>query len=170
MEATILVSSTSFYLISQVFGKTMFIQSISDTSRKILNKIETDISYNNDLDNMYIDTDIIATINTLQSLVTEINNYNSSETLNMALNNLNTVIIEIHDLLKTIEEKIEIHNNKYFNFIIRLNVYNEISFIKRKNNILDKRLNLLIKILQINKYKNYVNLSNDRRIILKKKF
>ena len=168
METSVLVSTTSFYLISRVFGKTMFIQSISDTSRKILNKIETGIYHNNDdVENMYIDTDIVVTINTLQLLVNEINNFNYSSTLNTALNNLNSIIIEIHDLIQLIEEKTNNHKQKYISIIRNVNLYREIKLVIKKNNILEKRLNLLIKVLQINRYNEKdVNSNNDRRIIL----
>lgn len=171
METSILISSTSFYLISSVFGKTMFVQSISDTSRKILNKIENGITYNNDVDMMYIDTDIVATMNTLNLLIKEINNINFSSslklTLNEALNNLNNIIIEIHDLLKNIEDKTEVYNTKYISYIKNINLDREINQVKKKNNILEKRLNLLIKILQINKLNDSPRpkISSDRRII-----
>ena len=166
METSILISTTSFYLISKIFGQTMFIQSISDTSRKILNKIESGIFYNNDIENMYIDTDIVVTINTLQLLINEII-LNNSSTLNTALNNLNTIIIEIHDILQSIEEKNNNHKEKYFNWFRSLNFYKEIQLIKKKNNILEKRLNLLIKILQITSL-NQNKLSSERRITLYK--
>lgn len=149
METSILISTTSFYLISGLFGRTMFIQSISDTSRKILNKIEGGIFYNNDIENMYIDTDILVTISTLKLLLDEIN-CGDSNTLNTALNNLNTIIIEIHDILQSIEEKNTAHIQKYMKYIISINFSEEIKLIKKKNYILEKRLNLLIKILQIN--------------------
>jgi hypothetical protein len=164
METSILISTTSFYLISKIFGQTMFIQSISDTSRKILNKIESGIFYNNDIENMYIDIDIVVTINTLQLLINEII-LNNSSTLNIALNNLNTIIIEIHDILKSIEEKNNNHKEKYFSWFRSLNFYKEIQLINKKNNILEKRLNLLIKILQINSL-NQNKLSSERRITL----
>lgn len=173
MEASILISSTSFYLISTVFGRAMFLQSIADTSRKILNKIEGKICYQNeDIDNMYQETDIIATLNTLQLLINEVENIDSSPTLTNALNNLNTVIIEIHDLLDKIEYKINEHRAKYFNYFRNVNVYNEIISIKKKNLILDKRLNLLIKIMQINrfnldnKYFNHINMCLDKNMSL----
>lgn len=155
MEASVLISSTSFYIISSVLGKTMFIQSISDTSRKILDKIENGICYNNKaMEDMYIETDIIATITTLQSLVSEITSASSSS-LTMALNNLNTIIIEIHDLLYSIEEKYKEHAGKYMNYFRSINIRREISLICQKSKILEKRLNLLIKIMQITQFTKY---------------
>ena len=173
METSILISSTSFYLISSVLGRTMFVQSIGDTSRKILNKIESKIYYhNNEIENMYIDTDIVATINTLQLLISEIeiNNFNSSDTLNMALNNLNNIIIEIHDLIDFIQKKNQEHEQKIISYFRNLYLCNEIELIKKKNNILEKRLNLLIKIIQINRYTSrskqcIENKNKERRII-----
>ena len=168
MESSILISSTSFYLISRVFGKTMFIQSISDTSRKILNIIESGLcNHNYELEHMYEDTDIKATLSTLESLVKEISDYNSTQSLNVALNNLNTIIIEIHDLLYAIETKNKNHKEKYLNKFRSLNLYNDIEIIKRRNNILEKRLNLLIKILQINRLKYNEECYNNNIKLLK---
>ena len=141
-------------IISTIFGRTLFVQSISDTSRKILNMIENifGCNYNNiELDNVFIETDIEATLKTLDTLVLEIkgNDKQLSNTISTAFNNLNNIILEIEQLICTINKILQKHDQRYFYFLFSVNINRELIQLRIKSIILDKRLELLIKMVQI---------------------
>lgn len=136
--------------ISSLVGSTLFAQSISDTSRKILDLVENIFNYDYNIKEVLSETDIQATLKTLDEFVKEIDEQNN-KTLHIALENLNIIIEEIHTTLNLIHIECEYHKTKYFSGYRKLDLSNFCNTIKKKNKILDKRFNLLIQIIQINK-------------------
>ena len=142
--------------IPSLVGSTLFAQSISDTSRKILDLLENIFHYDCSIQEVLTETDIQATLKTLDEFVKEIDEHNN-KTLHIALENLNNVIEEIHTILNQIQSDCEYHKTKYFSYYRKLDLSNYCNTIKKKNKVLDKRFNLLIQIIQINKNDIKVN-------------
>ena len=135
--------------IPSLVGTTIFAQSISDTSRKILNLVENIFQYNCSIQDTLNETDIQATLKTLDVFVEEINE-NNNKTLHIALENLNNVIEELHTTINQINSECEYHATKYFSNYRKLDLSKYCEIIKKKSNILDKRFHLLIQVMQIN--------------------
>ena len=139
--------------IPSLVGSTLFAQSISDTSRKILDLVENLFHYDCSIQEVLTETDIQATLKTLDEFVKEIDEHNN-KTLHIALENLNMIIEEIHTELNQISSDCEYHKTKYFSNYRKLDLSNYCNNIKKKSKVLDKRFNLLIQIIQINKNEN----------------
>ena len=72
-----------------------------------------------------------------------------SKSVNTCFDNLNSIIKKINEEIKNINKEIEIHETKWFkNFRIN-NVLIKIENLKRHSSILDNRLNMLIKLLNM---------------------
>jgi hypothetical protein len=101
--------------IPSLVGSTLFAQSISDTSRKILDLVENIFHYDCSIKEVLTETDIQATLKTLDEFVKEINEHNN-KTLHIALENLNIIIEEIHTILNQIIYfyKFYVYKNIYF--------------------------------------------------------
>ncbi|NDB61746.1 hypothetical protein EB001_25390, partial [bacterium] len=71
---------------------------------------------------------------------------NSSNALKEAIHSFTMMLNEIHELLKSIEIKIQLHGLKWFSSYRSLYVNEEVEQIQLKKNILDRRFNLLQQI------------------------
>jgi hypothetical protein len=140
-----------------IYSKTLLIRNISDKSNKILNLIDKIIEYKDkNLNKLFSDTDIQATIKTLYVFINEIDTEIKIISLNVALENLNNVIVYIYNIIKQISSDIEYHKTKYFNYLRYLNFYHLIPEIQHNNNILDKRFSFLIKLLFVDNKNIYL--------------
>lgn len=146
---------TTFFnpTIPSLVGSTLFTQSISDTSRKILDLVENIFHYDCSIQEVLTETDIQATLKTLDEFVKEINEH-GNKTLHIALQNLNMIIEEIHTTLNQINSEYEYHKTKYFSNYRKIDLSNYCNTIKKQSKVLDKRFNLLIQIIQINTNEN----------------
>ena len=70
----------------------------------------------------------------------------SSNAFKVAIHSFTMVLNEIHDLLKTIESKIQLHHLKWFSNYRSLYVNQEVEQLQIKKNILERRFNLLQQI------------------------
>lgn len=134
--------------IPSIVGTTLFAQSISDTSRKILDLVENIFQYNYNIQDILNETDIKATLKTLDVFVKEIDE-NENKTLHIALENLNNIIEELHTTMNQIKSDCEYHTTKYFSNYRKLDLSKYCEIIKQKNNILEKRFNLLVQVMQV---------------------
>ena len=117
--------------IPSLVSSTLFAQSISDTSRKILDLIENLFHYDCSIQEVLTETDIKATLKTLDEFVREIDEHNN-KTLHIALENLNMIIEEIHTELNQISSDCEYHKTKYFSNYRKLDLSNYCSNIEKK--------------------------------------
>ena len=141
--------------ITSIVSTTLFTQSISDTSRKILDLVENIFNYGHDIQEIFNDTDIQATLKTLDEFVKEIDDHNN-KTIHIALDNLNNIIEELHTVINQIQAECEYHKTKYFSSYRKLDLSEYCNIIKKKNKILDKRFHLLIQLLQTKNMQNYI--------------
>jgi hypothetical protein len=94
--------------------------------------------------------DIEATLQVIEGLVNEISELKKKpKSMIKALENLNTTLKRVHELLEIIHNKTLEHSNKYFSSWRSLDIKNETKQLEIEFNLLEKRFNLLHKILMI---------------------
>lgn len=124
---------------------------ITDTSNSIYNLVYRINGYSNhyilkQLDEM----DIVSKINIVEALIKQIpeDNYKEETPIYIALHQLHKIVQEIEQLLKDMENEFKYHNTKWFSSWRGCN-FNldelKINYLK-----MDKRLDMFIKILNIN--------------------
>ena len=91
--------------------------------------------------------DIRERIKTVDFLIKDIQDYN--QTITNCVSNLHDIILLIREDLKQINLLIELHKQKYFSNWRLLDCKNQLYNLKLHSNILDQRLEYLIKALQI---------------------
>lgn len=94
--------------------------------------------------------DLEFTIEILEELVKEQNYRDDVQvSIKKALDGVNDILVEIDTELKVVKEAIEYHNTKYFNSWRSFDSKYSIETIKKNNNILLKRYEILINLLKI---------------------
>lgn len=86
----------------------------------------------------------------IHSLIIDLRESNLKEYHKKAIENLNQLVDKIKVELDDVNQKINYHLTKYLYSWRALDLNNNILNIQHHNNILDKRLNLLFKLLNIN--------------------
>lgn len=137
-------------IISVLLGRQIMTQAISDASNTIYQSLTNLVCYSQNVENVLSDLDIGNKIKILEQLSKILNNYNTSNPLvDMALEHMHDMIIRIREDIKIINKKLENHKNKLFSSWRKVNCRKEVENLKRHSNILDKRIELLFKSLEI---------------------
>lgn len=102
--------------------------------------------------------DLLFKIKVLEELVHEQMGKKHPNSVKVAIDGVNEILINISNELKEIKILIEKHNNKWFKKIRSLNCDKHIQIIKKNELLLCKRKDMLVKLLEI--YKN-----NKKQII-----
>lgn len=144
--ATIGLALTS-NVISTFIGKQVLGKAISDASGSIYTSIGSIFGFNKKINETILKLDIKERIKTINSLTKDVDNY--SEAIEKCLNSIHDIIIEIKQDLMIIEKKIKNHKNKYFSGWRKLNCNKELKNLIIHSDLLEKRLEYLLKGLQI---------------------
>lgn len=139
--------------VSALIGKEMVSRAIMDSSQSIYNSIYL-LFKNPELKIILEELDIEAQIKIAEMLVKEIPEINNS--VHLALNHLHQSIVAIKDDLEKINYRIERHKLKWFNDYRSVNFKGYIKKLKKDYLILEKRLHILIKVLEVTR-----NMKND---------
>jgi hypothetical protein len=134
----------------------MFAKTISLTTSSIFtlgqNLIYSNTNYDiSSLEKIEKQIDLLETVKIYDIWIQEIiekqkDKINNSNALKEAIQSFMMMLNEIHDLLKSIENKIQLHGLKWFSSYRNLYVNDEVEQIKIKKNILDHRFNLIQQI------------------------
>ena len=130
------ISFTSCGIIT--LGKSIFTQSNSYIDLSSLEKMENKL-------------DLLETIRLYDLWIKEILeresiNIEKSISLREAVNSFNIVLEELHGIIKSIDDKVNLHKLKWFYSYRGLDFSNELEQIQIKKGVLDNRFNILQKI------------------------
>ncbi len=139
--------SLSTNVISAIIGKQLFCQAINDASNSIYGSLSSIIYYNDDIHDILLKLDIKNKIKNIELLIQKINK--SNELINKCIENLHDIILLIREDIKQINIKIKNHKNLYFSNWRYINFTKELKNITIHSNILDIRLDFLIKTINI---------------------
>ena len=134
----------------------MFAKTISLTTSSIFtlgqNLLYSNTNYDiSSLEKIEKQIDLLETVKIYDIWIQEIiekkkDKIDSSNAFKVAIHSFTMVLNEIHDLLKTIESKIQLHHLKWFSNYRSLYVNQEVEQLQIKKNILERRFNLLQQI------------------------
>ena len=130
----------------------LLIQTIKTTSTGIIDTIKFISSYNNidlsllqkDLENI----DLENKISIINKFIEEIEERkNIKESIKISIQSVHVILEKINKELESIKEDIEYHHTKYFNSWRSIYCDDKIINIKSHNELLEKRFDLLMKLL-----------------------
>ena len=137
-------------------GSDVVLQTVKTTSSIIIHTIKhiTSIESDNILDIKYKlkNIDIEYKINVINSFIIELNTESvklSKESVKLSILSINNILLDIKNELHNLKGEIDYHLSKYFNSWRYINCDDKINIIIQHNNILDKRFDLLIKLLSV---------------------
>ena len=136
-------------IFSTFIGKQVLGKAISDASSSIYTSIGSIFGYNSIINDTITGLDIQERIKTIIFLIKDVKNY--TEAVEKCINSIHDIIIEIKQDLKLIEYKINNHKKKYLSRWRKLSCSKELKNLKIHSDLLEKRLEYLIKGLQIAK-------------------
>jgi hypothetical protein len=137
-------------VVSALIGRQILTQAISEASGSIYTSISSIFSYNTNLDELLLQLDIKERVKNFESLINQIRVNN--DTVTSCIQGLHEIIILIREDLKQIDLKIQKHREKYFSSWRSLGCTKQKKHLIIHSNLLDKRLDYLIKALSILKY------------------
>jgi hypothetical protein len=136
---------------TDIIGKTL-----TTTTKSIMNVIyhltTTEYPNSKDIRCIIFDSDIEIKMKIIKALVDELNNNNKHvyKYVKISLDSLTEITEKIHIELNKIKEKIDYHNSLYFSSWRTLDCNYYLNNLKKYNILLDKRIDLLTKLLSIN--------------------
>jgi hypothetical protein len=143
------VALISTAMISGCISNLIVTKITSAAGNKLYNYMFTKKTYNKDipLDDLIKKIDIEEKVNICKIFIETIHNKNP--TLDSKLLSLKDIIIEVEALLKLIKEKKKKHKHKYFTSFRSLDVSKEKKKLLMYDEILNRRLDFLIKIISL---------------------
>ena len=137
----VLLESSVFLL-----GSKLFTTVINDTASKLINVTETAIIHNHtDVHEVFTELDLDDRLEVINSLINHIKDEN--ETIHICLKSILDVITEINNITNKIKIVQEEHREKYFKDWRTIDVDEYIAEIKKQSELLDKRFELLVKVM-----------------------
>ena len=148
MEATTLYYTGQ--LVSTLIGNDILTKAISDTAGTIYNILYglVDVS-DKKLDSIMEELDIKENLRIIDSVITSMKGRHSSKTVQIGLEQLHEIICHIREDLKQIKANFDYHATRYFASYRRIDNSAQIKNLKKHKKTLDQRLELFIKILNI---------------------
>ena len=138
-------------VISAFIGRQLFSQAITNASYSIYGSVTDIFSYSNKVDEVLIQLDIKERVKTVDLLIKDITEY--TDTISNCISNLHDIILLIREDLKQINYIIKLHKQKFFCNWRRLDCKLQLNNLKIHSILLDKRLDYLIKALDIIQFK-----------------
>ena len=137
-------------LLSQFIGKQIIGQAITDASSSIYQSLRSVYNHSHKIDAALSRLDIQHKIQTVETLIGSIQTYNSS--IEHCLSSVHDIIVSVKEDLKRIEQKILLHRKKYFSRWRKLSCSKEMKSLTLHSEIIDKRLDYLLKAVKIEHY------------------
>jgi len=146
---------TGSNIISSVLPSKIILNVLLNTISGTINSINYIITNDsipevNIIKNKIIQMDLNSKLEIIHSLIKELNEEKLKEFQKISLKSIEILIDEINKELIDINQKINYHNSKYFSSWRSINLDNNINQLNDHNILLDKRLDNLIKLLNLN--------------------
>jgi hypothetical protein len=140
-------------VVASLIGKGVLAQAVYDTSNYLLGFARESVIDNHPVvSNVLEDLDIHASLDIVNAILKETpDNYEKHVSLHICIHHINDIIGKIQNLLKSINDEINNHQNKYFHYWRTPTYHNDINKLKKNKKILDERVDMFIKVLQIPK-------------------
>ena len=133
-------------------SKDLILKTINQTCSSILILLNFFINDNNnilEIKNKLTELDIQNKINIITLMLEEnIDKYNK-KSINLSFLSIKEILELLNNELNELKDKIELYNKSYISYIKKFNSSLYIDNIIKHNNILDNRLNLLLKIIRV---------------------
>ena len=137
------------YFVTSLISKELIAKTIGETSTSVYKSL-SEIYNQNEFNHILDELDLRSKIDIVSSLMSHIdNNDNMSDVLHKSLNYLHNIIDKINNEIKEICKGIEQHKLKYFYYLRTPEYSNKINNLIKHNDILNKRLDLLLKLINI---------------------
>lgn len=137
-------------LLSQFIGKQIIGQAITDASSSIYQSLRSVYNHSRKIDAVLTRLDIQHKIETIEGLIQNITTYNSS--VEHCLSAVHDTIVSVKEDLKRIEQKVTSHRKKYFARWRKLSCSKEVKSLTLHSELIDKRLDYLLKAVKIQHY------------------
>ena len=133
-----------------IIGNKIMSTIINDTSNKAVSVIETAIIHEHtDVHQLFIELDLEVRLAVIESLIRSVNT--EDDAVKLCIKALYDVITELNSNMKSIEESINEHKEKYFNSWRTLNLDDNIIRIKHNSELLEKRFTLFTDVSTFHK-------------------
>lgn len=160
MEITPIITNPK--LLSNLFSNQIISKAIINCTSNIYNII-VDLNINKDkhLKQLIEKLDVQAKTKCIESIILNLDGKLQSNTLNIILEQLHEIICKIREDLIQINKIFKNHNQKYFYYIRYIDTSLQTNNLTNHMSILEKRLDLFMKILTIEKSKEIVEIKNN---------
>ena len=156
MQTNTLIYTGRF--VSSMIGSSITTSAIADVSQTIYTLLYGLIETNDPLlDKNLEDMDIKAQIKLIDSLLETLDTKICTKPIELALNQLHEIICNIREDLNILNQKYNYHQKKWFYYWRKFDNSKEIKILENHKLILDKRLDMFMKIFQIESQKNNLN-------------
>lgn len=152
---SILLGSKAIALLS-ITGTDIIVKALTVTTTTTLNLIKHLTSLDqpslNQIKKDLEDLDLEKEVLVINAFIEELNeDYYIKNSVKIALENLNSILIKINEEIETIKTVVNDHNEKWFNTWRSFDCGECINNIKQHYTILEKRMDMVIKLLSIRK-------------------
>lgn len=148
MQASALIYTSQ--IVSTLIGNDIMTKAISDSSSTIYNLLYGFIDISDPLLEQTIDElDVKEQIRSVENMITQITSKHDSTSIQISLEQLHEIICRIREDLKQIKENHDSHKRKYFYRYRRPDNSIQIDNLKKHKGILDQRLDMFMRIFQI---------------------
>lgn len=149
---------------STLIGNDIVTKAISEATVSIYSILYSLIDIKHpELDKLLENMDIKAQIQTLDSMLQNVNTNYKSKTMELSLYQLHEIICKLREDLRLISNKHIQHKTYWVSYIYKCDINQEIISLKKNKNILDKRLDMFMKVLQVeNTNKYYLDQSKSK--------
>ena len=161
----------SVSVVASLLGKGVLAQAVYDTSNSLLGFAkDTIVDYHPLISSVLEELDIEATLDIVNAILKETpDNYEKNVSLHICIHHINESVGKIQKLLKKIDDEIEYHKTRYLNTWRTPNYHKDVEKLRLNKKILDERVDMFIKLLQIPKscyapsYKRLDKLKNSAK-------
>ena len=137
-------------LVSTLIGSDILTKAISDSAGTIYNLLYGLVDNGDpELDRVLDELDVHAQMKCVDSLTQTLDSNTITKTLHLCLEQLHEIICRIREDLRQIRSNMEIHRNRYFSSYRRPQNIDQIQNLRRHKHTLDLRMDMLIKVIQI---------------------
>ena len=155
------MEANTIYYTSKIMGtlisNDIVTKAISEVTLSIYSILFNLIDINHpELDKLLEDMDIKAQIQTLDSMIKNINYKSKTKTIELSLHQLHEIICKIRQDLKLISNKHIQHKTYWISYLQKCDISQEIKSLKKNKSILDKRLDMFMKVLQVENTHKYI--------------
>ena len=137
-------------VVSSIFGREIISKSIGEITKKTYNNVS--LLLQNDefiFKSILEELDIKVKIDIINKLISELDKKNLSDVIHQCLINLHEIVEKINLEIESIKEESKKYNNLWFKYLYTNPIINLINNIKTHTNVMDQRLEMLLKVLNI---------------------